>query len=143
MPKIDEMRLVINGEEYDGTKTSSGFTFKGLEIEKSGKVEVRVDIKDEQSGNIEFDGSLSSDLFSLKYDESGKAVDSDQIVGSISLSNIRIQAAKAELEKSNTKDVELIHKESNRKTILEGKYSAKKGAVTLKNFTIKPDGGKA
>ena len=137
--KIDEIRLVINWEEYDGTSSTDGYIFKGLEIDKSGKVEVRVDIKDEQSGNIEFDGSLSSDLFSLKYDESGKPVDTDQIVGSISLSNIRIQAAKAELEKSNTKDVELIHKESNRKTILEGKYSAKKGAVTLKNFTIKPD----
>jgi len=135
--KIDEIRLVINGEEYDGTSSASWFTFKGLEIEKSGKVEVRVDVKDNVDGTIEFDGSLSSDLFSLKYDESSKPVSSDQIVGSINVSNIRIQAAKAELNKSNTKEAELIKWETNRKTIFDGTYTAKKGAVTLKNFTIK------
>ena len=93
--------------------------------------------KDNTDGTIEFDGSLSSELFNLKYDESSKPVTSDQIVGSINLSNIRIQAAKAELNKSNTKEAELIKGESNRKTIFDGTYTAKKGTVTLKNFTIK------
>jgi len=136
--KVDEMRLVIGGEEYDGTKdaTNHKFKFSGLEIEKSGKVEVRLDIKDDQEGNIEFDGSLNSASFNLKYDESGEDVDADRIVGSLSISTVKIQAAKASLDNKNTKDVELIVNENNRKTIFEGTYAAKKGAVTMKNFVI-------
>jgi hypothetical protein len=132
------MRLVIGGEEYDGTKKAADhkFEFNGLEIEKSGKVEVRIDIKDDVEGNIEFDGSLNSASFNLKYDESGEPVEADRVVGSLSISTVKIQAAKASLENKNTKDVELIVNENNRKTIFEGTYTAKKGAVTMKNFVI-------
>ena len=156
--KIDEIRLVINGEEYDGSKNGNVYTFKGLEIEKSGKVEIRVDVKSEVAGNpvewnIEFAGSLNSKSFVanwtadedledidnalLKYDESGKKVAYTEIAGSLSISNIKVQAAKASLENKNTKEVELILNENNRKTIFEGTYEAKKGAVTLKRFLIK------
>jgi hypothetical protein len=132
------MRLVIGGEEYDATKDAAnyGFEFKGLEIEKSGKVEVRIDVKEDTDGNIEFAGSLNSDSFNLKYDESGEDVDEDRIVGSIAISTVKIQAAKASLENKNTKDVELTLNDPNRKVIFEGTYTAKKGTVTLKNFVI-------
>jgi hypothetical protein len=132
------MRLVIDGVDYDGTKDANNhrFVFRGLEIEKSGKVEVRMDIKEDTDGNIEFDGSLNSASFDLKYDESGEDVDADRIIGSLAISTVKIQAAKASLENKNTKDVELVVNDPNRKTIFEGTYTAKKGAVTLKNFVI-------
>ena len=45
------MRLLIAGEEFDATPAQSGadavFTFRNMEIEKSGKVQVVVDIDDE------------------------------------------------------------------------------------------------
>jgi hypothetical protein len=52
------------------------------------------------------------------------------------LSSIRIQAAKASLNNKNTTKVELVIDETNRKTIFDGTYEAKKGAVTLKDFEI-------
>ena len=147
--KIDEIRLVINGEEYDGSKGADKmtYTFKGLEIEKSGKVEVRVDVKSDTEGNIEFDGSLNSasfvtqnaqgqDVSTLKYDESGEDVSADQIAGSLSISSIKIQAAKANLTNKTTTKAELVIGDNNRKTIFDGTYEAKKGDVTLKNFVI-------
>ena len=141
---IDGIRLVINGEEYDGTLQADGVTFKfsWLEIEKSGKVELRVDLKDAPTANgtIEFAGSINSASFTLKYDESGENVVAGQIAGSINVSNIKVQAAKADLTSKVSKEVELIRNETNRKTIFEGTYTAKKGAVTLKEFIIRPDG---
>jgi hypothetical protein len=59
-----------------------------------------------------------------------------EITGSLSISNIRIQAAKASLTNKTSKKAELVINENNRKTIFEGTYEAKKGAVTLKNFVI-------
>jgi hypothetical protein len=123
------------------------YTFKGLEIEKSGKVEIRVDVKSDTDGNIEFDGSLNSssfvvknaqnqDVSTLKYDESGEDVSADQIAGSLSISTIKIQAAKANLTNKATTKAELVIDDNNRKTIFEGTYEAKKGAVTLKNFAV-------
>ena len=139
---VDEMRLVINWEEYDWKKNinTGKVTFKWVEIEKSGKVEIRVDLKstDEIDGitNVTFSESLNSGSFAgFKYDESGKAADGE-ITGSINISDIRIQAAKASLSNSKSTKVELVAGETNRKTIFEGTYEAKKGAVTLKNFEI-------
>jgi len=154
VPAIDEIRLVVNGEEFDGSKWTTTnhittYNFKGVEIEKSGKVEVRVDLKsaddikkvDPDLVSVEFAESINSTSFIwFKYDESGKTIDDDnEVSGSISISSIRIQAARASLENKKTKDVELINKETNRKTIFEGTYSAKKGAVTLKDFVITVD----
>ncbi len=162
---IDEIRLVIDGEEYDGSKGADGvYTFKWLEIEKSGKVELRVDVKSEVDGEpaewtIEFAASLNSNSFFpanateaqladrdnslLKYDESGKKVAYDEVSGSLSISSIKIQAARASLDNKNTKEVELVKDENNRKIIFEGTYTAKKGAVTLKNFVITKASGTA
>jgi len=140
---IDEIRLVVNGEEYDGTRDAANkkFTFKGVEIEKSGKVEVRVDLKSSDElgaiSAITFAESLNSASFiNFKYDETSEPIDSDRISGSLSVSNVRIQAAKANLKNNNTKKVELVIGETNRKTIFEGTYEAKKWAVTLKNFEV-------
>jgi hypothetical protein len=48
------MRLVIAGEDYDATPVKSSenaadaeFTFRNIEIEKSGKVQILVDIDDD------------------------------------------------------------------------------------------------
>jgi hypothetical protein len=66
-----------------------------------------------------------------------------QLAGSLNISNVKAQAAKASLENKNTKEVELIKLETNRKTIFEGTYEAKKGAITLKNFIITPTANQA
>ena len=140
---IDEIRLVINGEETDwkvvtnptGLAAGTYYEFKGLEIEKSGKIEVRIDLKDNAEWTISFPASLSSSSFVLKYDESGEPVGT-QVTWSIGISNVKAQAAKAEITNKSSKEVELIAWETNRKTIFDGTYTAKKWAVTLKNFVI-------
>jgi hypothetical protein len=73
----------------------------------------------------------------LKYDESGESA-ATEISGAISVSNIKIQAARASLTNKSTKKAEIIMNDLNKKTIFEGTYEAKKGAVTLKNFVIYP-----
>jgi hypothetical protein len=55
------------------------------------------------------------------------------------MSDVKTQAAKADLTSKVSKEVELILNETNRKTIFDGTYTAKKGAVTLKYFTITTD----
>lgn len=133
---IEEIRLVINWEEYDATKSNWKYVFKWVEIEKSWKIEVRVDLDEDAEGTMKFAESLNSSAFSFKYDESGEEVDPEQIAGSISMSAVKAQAARAELSKKSTKDVELISTDSNRKLIFDGTYTAKKWDITLKDFII-------
>ena len=131
--KVDGVKIQLVSAA--STDKITVYKFTGLEIEKSGKVELRVDLTDTADGTLTFLGSLNSSSFDLQYEESREVV-GNQMVGSISVSNIKAQAAKASLENKNTKEVELIKSETNRKVIFDGTYEAKKGAVILKNFTI-------
>jgi hypothetical protein len=70
---------------------------------------------------------------SFYYVEAKTGVD---LAGSISFATLTIQPAKASLTNSLSKDVEFRNKETNRKVIFEGEYTAKKGGIKLNEFAV-------
>jgi hypothetical protein len=38
--------MFVNGDEYEGKKNGSSYDFSNVNIEKSGKIQFKVDIKD-------------------------------------------------------------------------------------------------
>jgi hypothetical protein len=80
--------------------------------------------------------TFNADAFSsVVYDESNKSAKTE-VSGSISFSKVSIQPAKASMTNSTTKEVEFANKETNRKVVFDGTYTAKKGDVKLNKFTI-------
>ena len=118
-----EGKLVNSGTNYD----ESTFEFANIEISEGGKVEFRVDIRDTDafSGKkLTFNLTPGYTFSDFKYVENkNKTVD---LAGSISFSTLTIQAAKASLTNSITKDVEFKANEVSRKAVFDGTYSAKK-----------------
>ena len=145
---IENMKLVIDGEEWDGKHNSdySEFTFSNVEIENGGDVELVVDIfdKDETSGktvSLTVKGaasSLNKAIFGTtsKYVDSKKYIDQSEVSGSISMSSVKIQPSKATLKNNTTKTAEFPVNETNRKTLFDGTYTAKKWDVYLNEFAI-------
>ena len=135
---VDKLTLVINGDDYDSKYDANGdyYYFSNVEIEKSGKVQLKIDIENDEdvTWTIKF-GSLKFEGFVY---ETNKKVDADP-TGSITVSNVTIQAAKASLENDLTKSVEFVKETGARKTVFEGTYTAKKGDVYLNKFIIVAD----
>ena len=155
---IEEMTLVVNGDEYTATrgtvtwKTGSAtvpasgvvvFTFNNVEIEESGKVKVLIDIDEDaiQGGTISFKpASLNKNAFSgsnARYTEARSNVKESEVKGSISFaSKVTIQPSKASLTNSLSKRVEFTTNDSSKKTVFDGTYTAKKGTVKLNTALI-------
>ena len=146
---IDHFTMFVNGDEYeakkDGTSGSGNINYKfsNVSIDKSGKIQFKVDIKDPSgsiSGKIKFVNSFNSASISgSKYDSSNNTVYATDIAGSISFSEVTIQAAKASLENNITKKVEFIKDETSRKVVFDGTYKAKKGDIDLNKFYVTSD----
>lgn len=94
------MYFVVDGEEYEGTRTAttSGATFKfnNVEIEKSGKVQFKIDVYDLDSveGTVQFTTFNKDAFVGSKYDTTNKPVSTGDVAGSISFSKVTFQAAK-------------------------------------------------
>jgi hypothetical protein len=139
-------------------------TFKNVFIEKSGDFELSVDVIDEEkighdeiSGTtvkVKFKGSTSigKALFGTttdntnvtnengRYESSRKYVYPADVSGSISISSLKIQESKASLKNTKSTTVEFVKDEtSDRVTVFEGTYTAKKSDITLKEFAIVGD----
>ena len=146
---IEEMRLVVAGEEYDATvervsATVSTFTFKNIEIEESGKLQILVDLDEDAllSGTvITFAPTINKSVISgAKYTDTKKYVSSSDVAGSISFaSKLTVQASKASLENDLTKTVEFVLQQTSRKVVFDGTYTAKKGDVYLNTVVISGD----
>jgi len=149
---IKNLYFVIDGDEYDAgnpeeTNEGLSFPFKGISIEKSGKIQFKVDIEDPREGIegnpvINFAGSFNGEkLEGAKYDNVSKQyVQATDVAGSISFSKVTIQAAKAALENNLSTDVEFILNETSRKVVFDGTYTAKKGwDIDLNKFFIWSD----
>ena len=142
------MTLVVAGEEYDGVdKSKNGnFTFSKVIIEKSGKVQFKVDLDDEidtetvKEVKFTIDGKSSFDkavLAESKYEElKNQYVAEKDVSWSITFSTLKPQAAKASLENtlSKSKAIEFIADKWDRKVVFDGTYTAKKGDVSLNTF---------
>ena len=134
---IEDMILVINGEEFDGTPWTNKYTFP-VEIEKSGKFQIKVSLKEAATpwDSITFGVFNSTSFADTVYDESNSSAAQWQIVGSLPISTLKVQAAKASLTNSLTKSVNFVTTQESRKTIFDGTYTAKKWTVTLTWFEI-------
>jgi hypothetical protein len=144
------MHFVIDGDEYDAAKiakdgsgfnkcsntTGCNFAFSNIQIDKSGKVQFKIDVMDPTNGisgspvidfKTSFNGTTITADGNAKYDNVSKQyVKAGDVAGSISFSKVTIQAAKAALENNLTKDVEFIKNETSRKVVFDGTYTAKK-----------------
>ena len=135
---IAALRMFVNGEEYEAKKSNNTFSFSKVEIEKSGKVQFKIDIEDPATtltGTIKFSGNFDRAKFDWSiYDNSREDVHTGDVSGSISFSEVTIEAATATLKNSLTKDVEFLTEETDTKVVFDGTYTAKKANVTLNKF---------
>ena len=145
---IEEMRLIVAGEEYDATPTRvsatvSTFTFTNIEIEESGKLQILVDLdEDALSGTvITFAPTINKNVISgAKYTDTKKYVSINDVAGSVSFaSKLTVQASKASLENDLTKTVEFVLQQTSRKVVFDGTYTAKKWDVYLNTVVISGD----
>ena len=148
---IETMTLVIAGDEFDAERSSvtSGnkFTFEDVEITKGGKVQIKVDLdRDAPDGaRITFSGDFDETAFkgATYPDGDDSAVSEDEISGAISFaSRLTIQASKASLTNDWKTDQEFKDKEISKEVkVLEWKYTAKKGNITLSDFAVEATSG--
>ena len=144
---IDEMRVLLAGEEYIATKSANTagvvtFTFPEMEMEKSGKFQVVVDLNtdtDAPAGTVvTFEGSFDDAVFSwAEYADKKGDVKSDEISGVISFAKkLTVQAWKASFTNSLTNSVEFLNNDTDVKTVFDGTYTAKKADVNLTEFFV-------
>jgi hypothetical protein len=112
--------MYVNGEEFEGKRALSGttdvkFTFNNVEISESGKIQFKLDVEDRDSvgGTINITPAFKRDAFNssvshAKYDNTRNYVETGDVSGSITFSEVTIQPAKATLKNSLTKDVEFL-----------------------------------
>jgi hypothetical protein len=116
-----------------------GFRFSNVDIEESGKIEVRIDLED----NADFNGrkikfsKINSEAFSSLVYEDTRRLDVNEVAGYVSLSDLTIQPSKAALKNNLTKAVEFLSGDSATKVVFDGTYSAKNGTVKLTEWTVK------
>ena len=139
---IESLKFVINDDEYEGKRSESGanvtFSFKNVEIEKSGKAQFLVSIydKEEVGGSFTFSAFNKNAFTGAKYADANEPVQTADVAGSISFSKVTIQASRWSLENNITKDVEFLINDTSRKVVFDGTYTAKKGDVNLNSFYI-------
>ena len=141
---LSAMTMIVNWEDYDGKPVADGFQFKGVEIAKSGTIKFTVDVDDEAElgATINVDSTfarallINADEEVGEYDDSGEPLFGKEFVGSISLSNVKVQKARGSLENNKTSDVEFVTSESNRKVVFDGTFTANKQDVYLDTVMI-------
>ena len=144
---IDTLSLLVNNSTEDAQRTVRAdgkvdFTFRGVVLEKDATVKLVADLdKDVSVRTISFTpasfGQLS--FANAKYDESNERNVQNNVVGSIAISNLRVQAAKGSLSNTLTKAVDFVTRENSTRTVFEGTYTAQKQDVNLKSFAISGD----
>lgn len=129
---IEDMTLTIAGESYDASVSNNKrtFTFKNVIIEKSGDLELTVDVVDEESvtgktatitcGSA---NSISKVIFGTtttnengRYEDSREYVYPADVAGSISISKLKAQESKASLRNNLSSTVEFVTEETSAPT---------------------------
>ena len=132
---IENMYLVVAGEEFDAEYKAGSFVFDGIDLEKSGKLQIKIDVDSDADKwtKLTFPSISLSDNGVLKYDADNTKVDA---AGSISISDVTVTEAKASLENNLDKDVEFVANDTTRKVVFDGTYTAKKADIYLNEFTV-------
>ena len=135
---VTALRMFVDGDEFEAKKSGTAFTFSNVEIAKSGKIQFKIDIEDNdaaQWSGISFEPNFNGDAFAdSKYDNSRETVNTGDVSGTISFSNVTIQPARATL-KSNTSSLkdptEFLNGETTSNDVFKGTYTAKKALINL------------
>ena len=161
---IEEMHLIVAGDEYDATPSALTpcddvictawptnnyvtFTFSNIEIEKSGKFQIKVDINTDAAlwtvvtfYNSSFSKAAIVTNWAAQYSDAKKLVLIGDVAWSISFATkLTVQQSKASLENSLTDEVEFVQNEGGRKVIFDGTYTARKGDVDLNKVLVYGD----
>ena len=125
--------MYVAGEEFDGqwNAGTNSFDFTAIELTKWGKVQFKVDIDDNATKWTKVQlWTLALSAMGLVYDSNSDPVTTNgDVSGSISFSDLTVTEAKASLENSADDTVEFIVKETNRKVVFDGTYTAKKADI--------------
>ena len=148
MTGIETMKMSVNGDEYEAkyvTSPKTGFQFDRITIDENSTIEFTVDIDDNAPkrtislGSFDKTTLSDSEWYLGKYEDARSKITSTDWAGSISLSKVRVQAAKGSLSANSTKDVEILLKQTARKVIFDGTYTATKQDVYLNWFAVMSD----
>jgi hypothetical protein len=146
---IDALKFVVGNDEYDAVRApdKKTFTFKNKDIyiEKSTDIKIVVDVDNAAVLNttISFTPSsinrtlLSSAGYVGRYDEYNEKIAEANLIGSITLSKLRVDASKGSLTNDITKELEVKVAESVRVVLFDGEYTASKQNVSLNEFIVK------
>ena len=138
---IETLTMVVGNESFDADRAADKvtFTFKDVVLEKNAAVRFEADLADDavRGTTIAFTPSTfgRNQFANAQYDESREAVGSN-VIGSITLSSIKVQAAKGSLTRNNSRDVEFVNGQTADRVVFEGTYTAQKQDVTLKSVVI-------
>ena len=156
---IEAMRLVVAGEEFDAkcTDTAAKVTTcvfdKKMTIEKEGKIQLVVDIDDDatKDAKVVFTiggksllgkttiGTTAGKVNGLTYEDSKKPVLDSDFVGSVTLYDLKVTAAKAAMENTLTTTPEFkLDTTTTNVTVFEGTYTAKKQDLTITDVNYYP-----
>ena len=140
---IEEMRMYVAGEEFDGTWNTATNKFDfDIELTKWGKVKFEVDVDDGATKwtKVSLWSLALSNFTTLVYDSNNVDLIANptlgDVAGSISFSDLTVTEAKASLENNADDTVEFVVKETNRKVVFDGTYTAKKADIYLNSFRI-------
>ena len=140
---VTSVKFVVDDESYEATAKNS-WTVKKIVIEEDANVEIKVDVADNAGtwDQITFTVGAGNGVISpagltwlVKYDTNGDSV--TDMLGSISVSTLKIQEAKGSLINNISKKVEYKVKDSTTsKTVFDGTFTAKKQNTRLNNVVI-------
>ena len=140
---VTRMAMFVDGEEFEAKKSGTSFAFSNVEIEKSGKVQFKIDIEDKNEAQekvITFEPNFNGDLFAnARYDNSRDDVNPSDVAGTISFSQVTIKAASATFKNSLSKAVEYMNQDTNDGVVFDGTYTAKKANINLNKFYMSGD----
>jgi hypothetical protein len=59
------MRMFVGGEEFEAKKSGTQFTFSNVEIAESGKIQIKMDIEDNDAatGSFTVTSNINKDIF--------------------------------------------------------------------------------
>ena len=156
---IEAMRLIVDGDEFDAKCDDNNVcTFnKKMTIEKDGKLQLVVDIDDDAEpdttiaftvndttkgllGKTTIGTTEAGYVKGFTYEESKDKVLASDFVGSVTIYNLKVTAAKASLENNLTKAVEFkTDKTTSDVVVFDGTYTAKKQDLTLTDVYYTPN----
>ena len=135
---VTAVRMFVGDEEFEAKKSGTTFTFSNVEIAESADIQFKVDIKDDdnaQSKEFTLKPNFNGDAFkNARYDNSRDDVNTGDVSGTISFSQVTIQAARATLKNTLSDSAEFLNDDTNEGEVFKGTYTAKKALINLNKF---------